>query len=554
LRYENDFQYVDNFTWIRGNHTIKFGGDARRFRGDFFQISLESPRGHFTFDPSYTSNNGASNTGLGAASALIGFPATESRGIIYMFPSNRITQSFFFVQDDFKVSRKLTLNLGMRYELYFPVVDRWDNQSDFDLRTGQMNLAGRGPNSRALVNLDTNNWAPRFGFAFAANPKTAIRGGYGISYYPDKFGATGGTINNNYPFITVQQITPDRFNPDPALSISNGITVPTRPNLNVPTVPLVGQATYFDPNYKLGYIQFWNVTVQRQLARRIVFEAAYVGTRGTHLFGNNHVNLNQPDPGPGAVQQRRPFYAVAPLAANVPLRDSSEWSNYHSLQAKFEKRLGSGMWLLSSYTYAKAIDDNATSFNVHVWDAITRGPAATDFRHAWTTSALYELPIGRGRAVLGGWQVNGIYTFRTGVPSSASLAAGLVSSTVNTGGASRPDQIAASELPKDQRTIFRYFNTAAFVAPAANSYRFGNAGRDTIRGPSFSSLDMSLFKTFRLTERARAQFRAEFFNLPNHPNYGQPGASFGSATFGAITSLATNATMRQTQLGLKVLF
>src|SRR5262249_1078740 len=212
-----------------------------------------------------------------------------------------------------------------------------------------------------------------------------------------------------------------------------------------------------------------------------------------------------------------------------------------------------------------AIDDNATSFNVRVWDAITKGPSATDFRHAWTTSALYELPIGRGRAflssmkpvadaVLGGWQVNGIYTFRTGVPSSASLAAGLVGSTVNTGGASRPEQIAAAELPKDQRTIFRYFNTAAFVAPAANSFRFGNAGRNTIRGPSFSSLDMSLFKSFRLTERVRAQFRAEFFNLPNHPNYGRPGASFGAPSFGAITSLAPNGTMRQTQLGLKALF
>lgn len=565
LRYENNFQYVDNFTWIKGNHTVKFGGDARRFRGDFFQISLESPRGHFTFDPSYTSNNGAASTGLGAASALLGFPATQARGIIYMFPSNRITHTFFFVQDDYRVSRKLTLNAGIRYELYIPVVDRWDNQANFDLRNGQMNLAGRGSNSRALVNLDKNNFAPRFGFAYAARPNMAVRGGYGISYYPDKFGATGGTLNNNYPFITVQQINPDRYNPDPALSISNGIAVPARPNLNVASVPLVGQATYFDPNYKMGYIQFWNLTVQRQLAHRIVAEVAYVGNKGTHLFGNNHVNLNQPDPGPGAVQQRRPYYSIAPLATSVPLRDSSQWNNYHSLQAKFEKRLGSGTWLLSSYTYSKAIDDNATSFNVRVWDAITKGPSGTDFRHSWTSSALYELPFGRGHlllsklnrtadAIIGGWQLNGIYTFRTGVPSTATLAAGLVSSTVNTGGASRPDQIAASQLPSAQRSISRYFNTAAFVAPAANSYRFGNAGRNTVRGPSWSGLDLSLFKAFHVTERIQAQLRGEFFNLPNHPNFGQPGASLGSATFGVITALATNATMRQVQVGMKILF
>src|SRR5262249_46018172 len=280
------------------------------------------------------------------------------------------------------------------------VVDRWDNQSNFDLRTGQMNLAGRGSNSRALVNLDKNNWAPRFGFAYAWRPSTVFRGGYGVSYYPDKFGATGGTLNNNYPFITVQRTNPDRFNPDPALSISNGIAVPTRPDLNVASVPLVGQATYFDPNYRLGYIQFWNFTVQHQFAKTAVLEVAYVGTKSTHLFGNNHVNLNQPDPGPGAIQQRRPFYALAPLATSVPLRDSSEWSIYHSLQAKFEKRMSAGLWLLSSYTYSKSIDDNAASFNVHVWDAVTRGPSATDFRHSWTTSSLYEIPVGKGRTYL----------------------------------------------------------------------------------------------------------------------------------------------------------
>ncbi len=413
------------------------------------------------------------------------------------------------------------------------------------------------------MNLDGNNWAPRFGFAYAWQPKTVFRGGYGISYYPDKFGATGGTLNNNYPFITVQQVSPDRFTINPALNIANGIAVPARPDLSVPSVPLVGQATYFDPNYRIAYIQFWNFTIQRQISKDTVLETAYVGTKGTHLFGNNHVNLNQPDPGPGAIDPRRPFYALAPLAANIPLRDSSESSIYHSLQAKFQKRMTSGFWLLSSYTYSKSIDDNATSFDTHDWAGVVRGPSATDFTHSWTTSALYELPVGKGhmflssmhpvaQAIIGGWQLNGIYSFRTGLPSSASLSTGLVSSTVNTGGASRPDQIASSELPKDQRTIYHYFNTAAFVAPPTNSYRYGNAGRDTIRGPSFSSLDASMFKNFRFAERYNLQFRGEFFNLPNHPNYAQPNTQVGNAAIGTITTLAGN--MRQTQLGLKLLF
>ena len=565
LRYENMFQYVDNYTYIHGRHSMKFGVDFHRIRGDFFQISLDSPRGHFVFDPSYTSNNGASGTGLGVASVLLGYPATESRGVINDFPSNRSSQLFFFFQDDYKVTPKLTLNLGMRYELYFPPTDAFSNQSNFDLQTGQVLLAGRGGNSSALVNMDKNNWAPRVGFAYSLRPKTIFRGGYGISYYPDKFGATGGTLNTNYPFITLQTITPDRFTIDPTLSLAAGIAPPTLPNLTQAALPLVGSIIYFDPNFRLPYTQFWNFTLQQQISNDTVLDVAYVGSKGTHLFGNNHVNLNQPLPGPGAINPRRPYYAIDPLGGNISLRDSSESSIYHALQVKLQKRMSGGLWVLGSYTYSKSIDDNATAFNTQDWEGTTRGPSATDFRHSLTLSSLYELPVGKGRtylksmkpvaeAVLGGWQLNGIYTFRTGVPSTATLASGLVSSTVNTGGSSRPNQTGSTELPADQRTIYHYFNTAAFVAPAVNSYAFGNAGRDTIRGPSFSDLDLSLFKVLPIKERFNLQVRGEFFNLPNHPNYGQPGTTLGSATFGTITALATNATMRQIQLGLKLVF
>ncbi|MBX9604266.1 MAG: TonB-dependent receptor [Bryobacteraceae bacterium] len=565
LRYEQTWQLVDNFTWIKGKHNVKFGIDFRDLRGDFFQISLESPRGRFDFDRSYTSNNGAAGTGLGVASALLGFPSLQRRGVIYHFPANRMKHYFFFAQDDFKVSSKLTLNLGIRYELYMPVVDNFDNQSNFDMQTGRVLLAGRGRNSRELINKDLNNWAPRFGFAYAWKPRTVVRGGYGLSYYPDKFGATGGTLNTNYPFITLQEIIPDRFTINPALSITNGIVVPSRPDLTAESVPLVGNITAFDPNYRMGYIQFWNLTVQQQIGKDMVLDTAYVGTKGTHLFGNNHVNLNQPDPGPGAIDPRRPYFRLAPQAGSIPLRDSSQSSIYHSLQVKFEKRMSAGFWFLNSYTWAKSIDDAAAKFNPRDWRGTARGPSNTDFRHSWTTSALYEIPFGRGRrfgsqvngfvdSVLGGWQLNGIYTFRTGLPVTASLAAGLVSSTVNTGGASRPDQTGNPELDKDERSLARYFNTGAFVSPAANSFRFGNAGRNTIRGPSLSGLDFSVFKVFRFAERFQLQTRGEFFNLPNHPNWGQPNAQVGSPAIGTINALATGTTMRQVQLGLKLLF
>lgn len=391
-----------------------------------------------------------------------------------------------------------------------------------------------------------------------------IRGGYGLSYFPDKFGATGGTLNTNYPFITLQQInSPSVYTPIPGMSISDGIPVAARPDLTKSAVPLVGNILAFDPNYKYGYFQFWNFMIQRQIAKQIVAEAAYVGTKGTHLFGNQHANLNQPLPGPGPITPRRPYYATDLLAGIIYLRDSSEKSNYHSLQAKLQKRFSSGLFFLTSYTWSKAIDDAATSPDLYRWDLFTRGPANTDFRHSLTISSLYELPLGRKKrfggdmpapldAVIGGWQVNGIYTFRTGLPSTASLSSGLVAATLNDGWTGRPNQIFPADLPPDQRTLGRYFNTAAFVAPAANSYVYGNAGRNTIRGPNFNNFDFSLFKNFRFAERFNLQVRSEFFNAVNHPNYANPGTSFGTASFGTITSLTSN--MRQIQFGMKLLF
>ncbi|HKE25950.1 MAG TPA: TonB-dependent receptor [Bryobacteraceae bacterium] len=566
LRYENSFQWLDNMTWIHGRHRVKFGGDIHRMRDDFYQISLASPRGQFNFDQNYTSNSGAARTGLGTASALLGLPATETRGVIYDFPSNRIFEPFFFVQDDIKVTPKLTLNLGLRYELYYPPVDAFNNQSNFDLRNGDMRLAGRGGNSSALVNVDGNNFAPRFGFAYAMHQNTVIRGGYGISYFPDKFGATGGTLNDNYPFISLQTVTPPSiYAPTSQYALSAGIPSPVIPDLTQAEIPLVGSATYFDPNYKMGYVQSWNLTAQRQIAKDLSVEVSYVGARGTHLFGNNHFNLNLPMPGPGAVVPRQPFYSLNPLATSVNLRDSSEWSIYHALQVKVQKRLSHGLWMLGSYAFAKSIDDNASSYNPLDWDGITRGPSANDFKHNVTISSVYELPVGRGRAVgktmnpildafIGGWQANGIYTFRTGVPSSASLSSALASQEVNTGGSDRPDQIGPAALAAGQRSLAQYFNTAAFISLPPASYVFGNAGRDTIRGPSFSNLDASLFKNFQFKERFKLQIRGEFFNAVNHPNYGQPGTSLGSATFGTITSLAANSNMRQGQIGAKILF
>ncbi|MGH9914819.1 MAG: hypothetical protein ACRD63_05965, partial [Pyrinomonadaceae bacterium] len=411
---------------------------------------------------------------------------------------------------------------------------------------------------------DKNNFAPRIGFAYSLDDRTVIRSGYGVSYFPDKFGASGGTLNNNFPFITLQEINPpDRFTPAPALSISNGIIVPTSTDLSQPSVPLMGDITAFDPDYRIGYVQFWNLTIQRQVFKDMVLEAAYVGTKGTHLFGNMHINLNQPDPGPGPLDPRRPFASSAPQAVNIFLRDSSQSSIYHSLQVKVEKRFGGGLYFLNSYTWSKSIDDAAFAIDPQNVRGTTRGPSAFDVRHLFTNSTLYELPIGRGRrfgadmnsvldAFIGGWQVNAIYTFRTGLPATVLLSDGLVAATLNNGGTNRPNLAGDPNLSSDQQTIDRFFNTDAFIAPPTNSFSFGNVGRNTIRGPSFNNLDLSLFKTFHFQERYALQFRSEFFNLPNHPNYGLPNTTLGTAEFGTIRSLAGNN--RQIQFALKFSF
>ena len=334
----------------------------------------------------------------------------------------------------FKVTRKLTLNLGLRYELYITPADRWDNQSNFDLVSGQMLLANRGGNSRALITTDKNNWAPRLGFAYALQPRTAIRGGYGISYYPDKFGASGGTLNNNYPFISLQQIIPaDRFKPDPTLSIDKGIAVPVQPVLTAASVPLVGFCDVFRYELQDGLHPILECHNSAPVHPERVVQTAYVGTKGTHLFGNNHVNLNQPDPGPGAVANHRPYFCAGSACRDGKSARFQPVVHLSSAPDEMQKGTANGLWLLATYTWAKALDDAASSYNPKNWEGVVGGPADTDFRHNVTASVVYELPVGKGRksgsgmnsvmdAIVGGWQVNGINTFRTGLPSTATLS------------------------------------------------------------------------------------------------------------------------------------
>ncbi|MGH9663457.1 MAG: hypothetical protein ACRD9L_03420, partial [Bryobacteraceae bacterium] len=359
-RIANIFDYTDSLTWIHGNHTLKFGGDIQQIQATLTN-SQDHPRGIFNFNGNYTSNQGAAGTGNPFASFLLGDPNYVARDFVNTVPAVRMTFAGFFVQDDYRVTKSLTLNLGLRWDLFTHPVEKFNRQSNFDPASGQIVVASsdnRGPN------IDTNykNVGPRVGLAYSPDGgKTAIRAAYGISYFPDNFGATGGTLERNYPFFTISQLnSPTPFTPFWNVS-KNGliapISVPYTPGGTLTPPPGFG-VFFVAKDFKQDEAQVWNFSVERQLPGNMMFSAAYVGTHGLHLFRD--LQLNQTLPGPGAYQTRLPYYAVAPNIPTVDQRNGDGTSHYNALQLKAEKRFSRGLSLLASYTWSKTMDNTTT--------------------------------------------------------------------------------------------------------------------------------------------------------------------------------------------------
>ena len=308
---------------------------------------------------------------------------------------------------------------------------------------------------------------------------------------------------------------------------------------------------------KQAYVWHWSFGVQQQLGNTIL-EANYVGTKGNDLAVT--YNINTPFAGPGSVASRRPFLGLG----TINYTSGMDTSSYNALETRIEHRYSHGLSLLASYTYSKTIDIGGESLigDLSLRDArnvmAERSLSSADMRHRFVTSAVYDLPFGRGRmvnidnrvlnAVLGGWQLNGILLIRSGTPFTPALG----TSTANTG-AARPDRIGNGNLPSDQQSINNWFDKTAFIA--ATPYNFGNAGRNILIGPGATNLDSSLFKNFRvgwLGEAGEVQFRAEAFNTLNHPQFGLPNARVDIKNGATITSLSNE--MREIQFGLKILF
>ncbi|MFN7918976.1 MAG: TonB-dependent receptor [Bryobacteraceae bacterium] len=556
FRRSNTFQYVDNATLTHGSHTLKFGGDVRRRQITEYQTNRGN--GRFNFTRGYTTEIGSgATTGNELASFITGYANFVEQDFTLAWIGARGIELGFYGADDWRVTRKLTLNLGLRWDYYSPfseVANRWAN---FDAATATVKVAGRdGVDSRAGIARDFSNWAPRFGFAYQLGPRTVLRGGFGLFYNPNGNGGALLRLERHIPFGPI--IT--QANNDVALGtrMSQGFAAPPTINFDSaknPTGGVIGIA----PNYKSSYAQQFNLGLQQEVFGVLV-KASMVGNLGRRL--GTTIDLNQPLPGPGAVNNRRPFFGIRPAIAGITYAVSDGLSSYVSGQLEVIKRMASGTNIMFGYTLGHAIDDVGTEFGGGTGTPqdirnrrADRGNAAYDIRHRATLSVTHRLPFGKGQKfnvtgpadwIVGGWQLNGIVIMQTGLPFTVGHAG------ANTGGAggSRPDFLRDPALPSDQRTLQRWFDPAAFLTPAI--YTFGNVGRNTLYGPGRWNVDASLFKDFRIREPLVLQFRAEAFNLFNHPQFGQPNATIGTSSAGTITSTVGNP--RQLQLALRLQF
>ncbi len=573
------YQFVNNLSWVRGRHALKLGAELRPSLN--FEINRPTVSGAFTFNTLSTGQPGSAATGIGLASMLLGFPTSFAAR--ETDPLNR--HSWYiagFAQDDWTVIPSLTLNLGVRWETDTPIVDTENRMNGFDLsainpvsRTpGVVKFAGVGGWRSKPYDTDWNNFGPRVGFAWKpfGLTSTVVRGGYGIFYaHPFDHGAPNSaslgferSANLNSPD---QGITAPFF-------LRDGV-----PGLNLTAAELndsfgavqVGRATttavtFYETGRRTGYSQQFNFGVQRELPGAIVIEASYIGNLSRKLASQNlPINQIRPDVlGPNNMSQKdRPFPQFTNVTINFPTLGVS---SYHAGVLRFEKRFSKGLNILSTYTWSKFLDnaDEGGSTLGNEGNAYSDfynrradwGPSENDVRHRFTWSSVYELPFGKGRAllatnaarhVLGGWGVGSVVVLQSGPPFTVQTQTNTTNAFSAAG--QRADVIRDPNLPGDRRTLSQWFDTGAFQQPA--QFRFGNQGVNIVRSDGIVNFDFSVLRNFPLGEPRKLQFRGEFFNAFNHTNFGIPGRTFGGPGFGVVSG---SGPARRIQLGLRMTF
>jgi hypothetical protein len=570
------WEISDNATKTVGGHLLKFGVTHQNLK--FRTLSTLQGRGAFTFDGSYTQNPASrGNTGSGLADLLLGFAQQVTISNMSVSDLRAQNEAFYF-QDDWKITPRLTLNLGLRYEIYFPITEVNDRLANFvttpgDPDYGKLIFAGVNGKSRSLLRTDLNNFAPRFGFAWRV-PHTGdltVRGGYGMFYgNPDEQTGVGNMMTNNPPFVGAGGLTliGDRNLPTSAFNLSNRLP-PTPSPIAPADFVLQPSATAslqsWPDYYKAPVVHQWNLSMQKQLPGSIVAELGYIGNTGYGLWGT--FAGNQPlTPGPGGVATRRPFapYTIAPITKSSP------WgrSHYQGMIARIEKRYSKGLYLLANFTWGRAID-NASGVALDgcaycgTQEAVQNaynlrgqyGPSSSNSPRRFVFSTNYDLPFGPGHAMfskgvgswlLGGWQASVIWTAQDGSPFTVRLS----QDNANVGNTSWPDRVCSGKL--DNPTVQRWYDTSCFVTPP--QYRFGNSGRNILYGPGMNNVDFAMHRFFPIPirEDMKLEFRGEFYNVFNRAQLGMPETNLGLPQTGQITT--TSAPNRQIQLGLKLLW
>ncbi|MCC6587493.1 MAG: TonB-dependent receptor [Bryobacterales bacterium] len=562
LRIQNTFNPRLDFTKLQGKHSLKFGFEIRRRQITQFQTNRGN--GRFNYGRTFSDDpNNAASTGETMAAFLLGAPSLIEQDFTLVFPGFRYTEWAGYIQDDWKVTSKFTLNLGLRYEYDSPITEVANRMTNFDPVSAKLLIAGFNTDAATGIKADKNNFGPRLGFAYQARPSTVVRGGYGVFYNPPNSESVYMRRHRQLPFGPI--VTPDinQFNPN-FRKMSQGFDPIPVLDFNIVANNPTGAMLAVDPNLRSAYIQQYNFQVQQQLPKDLVAKIGYVGNIGRRL--DFSWNYNQPVPGPGANNPRRPLYGIAPNVTDVTYLTFDGKANYNSLQASLERRF-KAIGFVSSYTWSHAIDDVANAFGGADNGPIPqdrrcrqcdRGDSGFDIRHRFTTSMNWALPFGKGRkwssgaraldTAFGGWDTNFIFTAQTGLPFTPAL-----NSSVSNAGGSRPDRLKSGKI--DNPDPFLWFDTSlgpngAWGVPAI--YTFGNGGRNILRGPGRINFDWSLFKDFSPSEKWRMQFRAEMFNLFNTPQFGTPNGAVGNPAAGRITS--TVGPNRQVQLGLRFSF
>ncbi|MGA2608562.1 MAG: carboxypeptidase regulatory-like domain-containing protein [Terriglobia bacterium] len=570
---DSNWQVGEAFSYLVGHHQFKVGGDYRHLSSrPLFNLT---PTGYqwyagawitMTGDPNYSLVDYSSfygNGGSDIADLLLGLPYQTQIGLQLTQPHTMSWETSFFAQDTWQVTSNLTLNYGLRYDYSNPWYEADNNASNFDFQTKAILIAGRGGNSRSLINPDRKNFGPRFGFAYRFRKHTVVRGAYGIFYTPET-DARNDIPELNYPY-NVQQLFFDNiyggawplsYQIDSGQPRTTSIPLPAGA-ASIPAAqimnPSVQTLQSVNPHFPIGYVQSYNLTLQRELAAGMSLELGYVGSVSHHLgylIGN--VNFNK---------------GISPNLGTISYLDSVGNASYNSLQAKVSKQYANHLWFLISYTYSKALDNGPAPLNLGAGGNYPQdpfnlsaewGPSPIDSQHRLVGSFIYDLPIGAHRSVLGNahgvtqavfgdWQLNGIISYQSGLPFNILRASSL------NGLGLRPNLVGNPIPAGFQQNVEHWFDKSAFsTAGLTKNTKPGSLGRNVLRGPSFNETDISLFKNFSLREDIRLQARFEAFNLFNHPNFANPVSNMASANFSEITGIV--GIPRIFQFGLKLVF